>query len=178
MNDIFKIFKKRAQAGKSTNIKDVIKDLNENEKNEIGKFDRGNKSYLSISKSGRLKSKKASAQSANAHRMINEELFKGPIMTTTNDISQSVTSNSSCSSGESRAVQMSNNSLASSANSSFRSSLEDVEDMASISSSSSSSTSPSSNAIMMIMVANATKKLDEIIDYGSMKTNCMWQNKF
>lgn len=178
MNDIFKIFKKRAQAGKSTNIKDVIKDLNENEKNEIGKFDRGNKSYLSISKSGRLKSKKASAQSANAHRMINEELFKGPIIT--NDINQSVTSSSSCStSGESRAVvQMSNNSLASSANSSFRSSLEDVEDMVSISSSSSSSASPSSNAIMMIMVANATKKLDEIIDYGSMKTNCVWQNKF
>ena len=35
MNDIFKLFKKRAQAGKGTNITDVIKDLNEKEQNEI-----------------------------------------------------------------------------------------------------------------------------------------------
>ena len=53
MNDIFKLFKKRAQAGKSTNITDVIKDLNEKEQTEmmsdVGKFDRSSKSYLSIS---------------------------------------------------------------------------------------------------------------------------------
>lgn len=157
MNDIFKIFKKRAQAGKSTNIKDVIKDLSENEKDEIGKFDRGNKSYLSISKSGRLKSKKASAQSANAHRILNEDLFKGPAT----NINNNVNLNSG------KTVLVSNGSLASSANSSFRSSLEDVEDITS-----------SADAMMMMMVANATKKLDEIIDYGGMKTNCVWQNKF
>ena len=76
MNDIFKIFKKRAQSGKSTNLTDVIKDLNEKEQNEImgsdvGPFDRGNRSYLSISKSGRLKSKK----SHNASRILNDDLF-------------------------------------------------------------------------------------------------------
>ena len=66
MNDIFKLFKKRASQGRSTNITDVIKDLNEKEQNEIcggegggGRFERGSKSYLSISKSGRLKSKKS-----------------------------------------------------------------------------------------------------------------------
>ena len=161
MNDIFKIFKKRAQAGKSTNIKDVIKDLSENEKDEIGKFDRGNKSYLSISKSGRLKSKKASAQSANAHRILNEDLFKGPAANINNS------SNGCNSLNSGKTVLVSNGSLASSANSSFRSSLEDVEDITS-----------SADAMMMMMVANATKKLDEIIDYGGMKTNCVWQNKF
>jgi hypothetical protein len=75
MNDIFKLFKKRAQSGKSTNITDVIKDLNEKEQNEIigsevGRFERGNKSYLSISKSGRLKSKKSQSS-----RVLQEDLF-------------------------------------------------------------------------------------------------------
>ena len=75
MNDIFKLFKKRAQSGKSTNITDVIKDLNEKEQNEIlgaegGRFDRANKSYLSISKSGRLKSKKSQSS-----RALQEDLF-------------------------------------------------------------------------------------------------------
>ena len=76
MNDIFKLFKKRSQSGKGTNIHDVIKDLNEKEQDEImgsdvGKFDRANKSYLSISKSGRLKSKKSQNQS----RVLNDDLF-------------------------------------------------------------------------------------------------------
>jgi hypothetical protein len=74
MNDIFKLFKKRAQAGKGTNITDVIKDLNEKEQSEImdNKFDRQNKSYISISKSGRLKSKKTQG---NTSRILNDELF-------------------------------------------------------------------------------------------------------
>lgn len=76
MNDIFKLFKKRVKAGKETNITDVIKDLNESEQNEIMistscRFDRANKSYLSISKSGRLKSKK----SQNNSRILNEDMF-------------------------------------------------------------------------------------------------------
>ena len=76
MNDIFKLFKKRVKAGKGTNITDVIKDLNESEQNEImistsSRFDRANKSYLSISKSGRLKSKK----SQNNSRIVNEDMF-------------------------------------------------------------------------------------------------------
>lgn len=173
MNDIFKIFKKRAQAGKSTNIKDVIKDLSENEKDEIGKFDRGNKSYLSISKSGRLKSKKASAQSANAHRMLNDDLFKSPIIQSSTNNNSSVNSNSSNSSSSNNSglnsscsaktiLQVSNGSLASSANSSFRSSLEDVDDMTSSSASSSSS----------IMITK-----NPIFDYG-MKAGAVWQNKF
>lgn len=76
MNDIFKLFKKRAQSGKGTNITDVIKDLNEKEQNEImgtdgvGKFERGSKSYLSISKSGRLKSKKSQSS-----RALGDDLF-------------------------------------------------------------------------------------------------------
>lgn len=76
MNDIFKLFKKRAQSGKTTNITDVIKDLNEKEQNEImgsdgvGKFERGSKSYLSISKSGRLKSKKSQSS-----RALQDDLF-------------------------------------------------------------------------------------------------------
>ncbi len=76
MNDIFKLFKKRAQSGKATNITDVIKDLNEKEQNEIigaegvGKFERGSKSYLSISKSGRLKSKKSTSS-----RALQDDLF-------------------------------------------------------------------------------------------------------
>jgi hypothetical protein len=75
MNDIFKLFKKRAQAGKSTNISDVIKDLPEKEQTEMmsdvgGKFDRTHKSYLSISKSGRLKSKKSQSS-----RALQEDLF-------------------------------------------------------------------------------------------------------
>jgi len=54
----------------------VIKDLNEKEQNEIigaegvGKFERGSKSYLSISKSGRLKSKKSTSS-----RALQDDLF-------------------------------------------------------------------------------------------------------
>lgn len=93
MNDIFKLFKKRAQAGKSTNIQDVIKDLNEKEQSEMmsdNKFDRNNKSYLSISKSGRLKSKK----SQNS-RALQEDLFT-PTSAVSIDITShlSTTSNS------------------------------------------------------------------------------------
>jgi hypothetical protein len=86
MNDIFKLFKKRAQAGKSTNLTDVIQDLNEKEKNEImgtdgvGKFERGSKSYLSISKSGRLKSKKSQSS-----RALGDDLFN-PISTKLSEI--------------------------------------------------------------------------------------------
>lgn len=97
MNDIFKMFKKRSQQGKSTNITDVIKDLNESEQNEImnhdsskgggggggNRFDRSNKSYLSISKSGRLKSKKSTQ--AQSSRILNEELFAKPATTDSNN---------------------------------------------------------------------------------------------
>lgn len=109
MNDIFKLFKKRAQSGKSTNITDVIKDLNENEKDEIGKFDRGNKSYLSISKSGRLKSKKACQ---NNTRILNDDLFN-PNKNLPNKGYDQLSDNA-------------DSSLASSASSSFRSSYEDL----------------------------------------------------
>lgn len=162
MNDIFKIFKKRAQAGKSTNIKDVIKDLSENEKDEIGKFDRGNKSYLSISKSGRLKSKKASAQSAN--RKLNDDLFRksggvgvgvgvgdGGIVV--------VDGGKVVGGGVSGVGGGGGGSLTSSANSSFRSSLEDVDVV--------SSTNTTTSTL--------TNKYE--IDYGN-KSSFMLQKKF
>lgn len=161
MNDIFKIFKKRAAAGKSTNIKDVIKDLSENEKDEIGKFDRGNKSYLSISKSGRLKSKKASAQSANAHRVLNEDLFKGPLIVNNNNANNNSNGSNQPSNTNKPTIL---GSLASSANSSFRSSLEDVDDMASSASSTSSSSSSNGMNIDYYKCNNASATI--------------WQNKF
>ena len=79
MNDIFKLFKKRTQSGKTTVISDVIKDLNETEQNELvggnggssSRFDRGNKSYVSISKSGRVKSRKTQ----QAVRSLKEDMF-------------------------------------------------------------------------------------------------------
>lgn len=112
MNDIFKLFKKRAQSGKSTNINDVIKDLNDSEKDEIGKFDRGNKSYLSISKSGRLKSKKTKNS-----RIMNEDFFNP---------SKNSDSNSR---KPNECDQHSDNfdSVTSSTSSSFRSSLEGID---------------------------------------------------
>ncbi|CAF0719784.1 unnamed protein product [Brachionus calyciflorus] len=118
MNDIFKLFKKRAQSGKSTNITDVIKDLNDSEKDEIGKFDRGNKSYLSISKSGRLKSKK----NKNS-RIMNEDFFdpNQNLEIGKNSSVQKVSRN--------EYDQHSDNvdSMGSSASSSFRSSLEEID---------------------------------------------------
>ena len=77
MNDIFKIFKKKCQSGKSgLRVIDIIKDLNEKEQDEIiasevvaNRFDR--KNYLSISKSGRLKSKRPQ----NESRALKEDLF-------------------------------------------------------------------------------------------------------
>lgn len=118
MNDIFKLFKKRAQSGKSTNINDVIKDLNESEKDEIGKFDRGNKSYLSISKSGRLKSKK----NKNS-RIMNEDFFHpSKNSDSNNNLSSKKPNHNECD-------QHSDNfdSVASSTTSSFRSSLEAID---------------------------------------------------
>jgi hypothetical protein len=135
MNDIFKLFKKRAQAGKSTNITDVIKDLNEKEQTEmmsdVGKFDRSSKSYLSISKSGRLKSKK----SQNS-RALQEDLFT-PGSAVSIDITSHIHSNnlnkSSYESAHSRLKpiiydQNSDNadSRASSTSSSFRSSFDEA----------------------------------------------------
>lgn len=135
MNDIFKLFKKRAQAGKSTNITDVIKDLNEKEQTEmmsdVGKFDRSSKSYLSISKSGRLKSKK----SQNS-RALQEDLFT-PGSAVSIDITSHIHSNnlnkSSYESSHSRLKpiiydQNSDNadSRASSTSSSFRSSFDEA----------------------------------------------------
>ena len=74
MNEIFKIFKKRSKAGKETRLEDVFKDLKEDEKREIsneGKnFERGSSAYLSISKSGRFRSKKL--QSA---RILKDDIF-------------------------------------------------------------------------------------------------------
>jgi len=127
MNDIFKIFKKRTQAGKGTNITDVIKDLNEKEQNEImgsdvGRFERGNKSYLSISKSGRVKSKKTQKNS----RILNEELFNPEIPITNNNSKAAAIENSN-NSGRLKPIydQYSDN-VDSSATSSFLSSLEDL----------------------------------------------------
>ena len=131
MNDIFKLFKKRAQAGKGTNITDVIKDLNEKEQDEImgsdvgNKFDRANKSYISISKSGRLKSKK----SQNNARILNDELFS-PSSSSSSSVSSSHHANTprSTPSKPIYVDQYSDNadSQASSSNSSFQSSLEDI----------------------------------------------------
>jgi hypothetical protein len=132
MNDIFKIFKKRAQAGKGTNIADVIKGLNEKEQNEIigsdvGRFERGSKSYLSISKSGRVKSKKTQKSS----RILNEEFFN-PTSNHNSEIimgRNSNYSNDGNSANRSKTVydQYSDN-VDSSATSSFLSSLEDLSD--------------------------------------------------
>lgn len=125
MNDIFKLFKKRAQSGKGTNIHDVIKDLNEKEQDEImgsdvGKFDRANKSYLSISKSGRLKSKKSQNQS----RVLNDDLFNPA-----NNLNINFKSNDNRTNRQTNIPfydPNSDSSQTSSTNSSFRSSLEDV----------------------------------------------------
>ncbi|RNA10591.1 hypothetical protein BpHYR1_044804 [Brachionus plicatilis] len=119
MNDIFKLFKKRAQSGKSTNITDVIKDLNESEKDEIGKFDRGNKSYLSISKSGRLKSKKTKNS-----RIMNDDFFNpGKNIDSNNNFTKGRKSN------HNECDQHSDNfdSVTSSTSSSFRSSMEEID---------------------------------------------------
>lgn len=141
MNDIFKLFKKRAQSGKTTNITDVIKDLNEKEQNEImgsdgvGKFERGSKSYLSISKSGRLKSKKSQSS-----RALQDDLFN-PVSSKLAEIAarenrENQLLNNMQSNGISRNVmkksvydQNSDNadsSRTSSTSSSFRSSFEDI----------------------------------------------------
>lgn len=135
MNDIFKLFKKRAQAGKSTNIQDVIKDLNEKEQTEImseNKFDRTNKSYLSISKSGRLKSKK----SQNS-RALQDDLF-APATAVSIDISSSHVSSANSNLKSTYESRLSSNkpiydqnsdnadSRTSSTSSSFRSSYDDV----------------------------------------------------
>ena len=129
MNDIFKLFKKRAQAGKGTNITDVIKDLNEKEQNEIMGSDVGNKfdraKNLSISKSGRLKSKK----SQNGLRVLNDELFSPSSSSSSSVISHTNSRSTTSSSNKPIYVdQYSDNadSQASSSNSSFQSSLEDI----------------------------------------------------
>jgi hypothetical protein len=126
MNDIFKLFKKRAQSGKGTNIQDVIKDLNENEQDElsdVGKFDRANKSYLSISKSGRLKSKKSQNQS----RVLNDDLFSPSNNLNINYQSNIVNDNRiNRPNNKPFYDQNSDSSQTSSTNSSFRSSFEDV----------------------------------------------------
>jgi hypothetical protein len=127
MNDIFKLFKKRTQAGKGISITDVIKDLNEGEQNEIMKstsdglsrFDRANKSYLSISKSGRLKSKK----SQNNSRILNEDMFN-PVMNSS--FNQNGFVNANININNPIYPEKGDLSQTSSKNSSFRSSLEDL----------------------------------------------------
>jgi hypothetical protein len=107
----------------------VIKDLNESEQNEImtstsdglSRFDRANKSYLSISKSGRLKSKK----SQNNSRILNEDMFN-PVNNGNNENSFA---NKNISRDNRKNQVYSNkvdSSQTSSTNSSFRSSLEDL----------------------------------------------------
>ena len=138
MNDIFKLFKKRAQSGKSTNITDVIKDLNEKEQNEIlgaegGRFDRANKSYLSISKSGRLKSKKSQSSRALQEDLFNPvssklaEIASRENNATTTPMSKGILKNSA-SNSKPLYDQNSDNadSRASSTSSSFRSSYEEL----------------------------------------------------
>lgn len=95
MNDIFKIFRKKQQAkeandGRAANktglksvcVLDMIKDLSPKEQDEIieatsSRFDRASKSYLSISKSGRLKSKQHRDKASEA-RALKHDLFSSP----------------------------------------------------------------------------------------------------
>jgi hypothetical protein len=69
MNDIFKFFKKRSN--KDKNINDIINEYNENDI-ESGQtnFDRASRSYVSMSKSGRLKAKKSH------QRVLKDDIFQ------------------------------------------------------------------------------------------------------
>jgi hypothetical protein len=76
MNDIFKFFRKKAQSSpkKGITVLEIIKDLSEKEQDEImesNRFERGQKSYLSISKSGRMKSKRAHHTNNRAQDLFN-----------------------------------------------------------------------------------------------------------
>ena len=73
MNDIFKLFKKRSQSGK-TNLNEMLQEFNDKDtaQNNASNFDRSNQKYISISKSGRVKSKK----SHHTNRVLKEELFQ------------------------------------------------------------------------------------------------------
>ncbi len=69
MNDIFKFFKKRSN--KDKNINDILNEYNENEvdQNQTN-FDRASRSYVSMSKSGRLKAKKSN------QRGLKDDIFQ------------------------------------------------------------------------------------------------------
>ena len=70
MNEIFKLFKKRSQSGKTANLTEILQEFND--KDNASNFDRSNQKYISISKSGRVKSKK----SHQTNRVLKEELFQ------------------------------------------------------------------------------------------------------
>jgi hypothetical protein len=73
MNDIFKLFKKRSQSGKTANLNEILQEFNDKDlQNNASNFDRSNQKYISISKSGRVKSKK----SHHTNRVLKEELFE------------------------------------------------------------------------------------------------------
>jgi hypothetical protein len=126
MNDIFKIFKKKSQAGKTTCVLDIIKDLNEKEQEEIvaanRPFERANKSYLSISKSGRLKSKRA--QHADTSRQLRHDMFSQPVMA---HAPAAPTARATATNGNDSPSHFYDSGSSSDEAASYRSSLEDFE---------------------------------------------------